>query len=75
MWNPMANMTMLDHGRLARKAHERWLTKALRTGRPSTRIPTRQTKLGGFDHILLTPGGREWADKWWADSFNSPDSD
>jgi len=75
MRNPFANMTILDHGRRARKAHERWLTKALRSGHPTTRIPMRETRLGGFDHIMRTPGGQLWAEKWWADTFRSQDSD
>ena len=75
MWNPLSKLTFKDHGRIARRTHERWLTKALRTGKPNYRIPTRETRLGGFDPLMRTPGGRLWADKWWADAFNSPDSD
>lgn len=48
-----------------RRAHERWLSAAIRSPSPLPRIPVRRVETGGFDDLLARPRGREVADRWW----------
>ncbi|HED53524.1 MAG TPA: hypothetical protein ENJ00_04915 [Phycisphaerales bacterium] len=75
MWNPFRGRRFADRARLARRTHELWLDRALRTGRPHPRIPKREVRLGGFDELMKTAGGRMWADAWWKSAFDSVESD
>ena len=57
-------------GERARRMHSAWLTSAMRDRSSALpRIPTRRVDEGGFDPILQSPGGREWAEQWWGDAF------
>jgi hypothetical protein len=60
-------------GEFARRLHSLWLTKALRVGVSMPRIPTRLVREGGFDTVVNTPAGREWADRWWNEALQTPD--
>lgn len=64
LWRTAPRLTPSE---LARRAHEAWLDRAIRTGRPHPNIPKREVRLGGFDGLMRTPGGRLWAQRWWAD--------
>lgn len=57
----------------ARRAHSRWLTRAMQAGVKVPRIPTRRVEEGGFDPVMATTEGREWAAAWWRDALQSPD--
>jgi len=52
-----------------RRTHERWLTRALRSGMPLPRIPLRRVDEGGFEELLARPRGREVAARWWRMAF------
>lgn len=75
MWNPLARKTAADRGEMYRRTHEIWLDHAFRTGLPHPRIPRREARLGGFDPILRSAGGRLWASRWWNDTFRDRSSD
>lgn len=65
LWRP----TPHDPGPRAeqfRRAHERWLTRALAAARPIPRIPLRRVDRGGFDGLLARPNGRQLAERWWS---------
>lgn len=55
----------------ARRVHSTWLTRALRGGGNAhiPRIPVRRVSEGGFDPLLSTVEGREWAEAWWAETL------
>lgn len=65
----------LIRGAVARNLHSVWLTKALRSGRPMPRIPTRLVRDGGFDRELATPDGRRWAEEWWYKTLEETELD
>lgn len=75
MWNPFARKHLADRAEHFRRTHEIWLTHAFRTGKPHPRIPKREARLGGFDPILRSAGGKLWARQWWNDTFNNRSSD
>jgi hypothetical protein len=58
----------------ARRMHEAWLDRALRTGRPHPGIPKREVRLGGFESLMRTPGGRIWAKHWWDEALSKTDT-
>ncbi len=61
---------LVTAGERARRLHSAWLTAAVRDrSGVLPRIPTRRTDRGGFDPILESPGGRQWADGWWRDAL------
>ena len=60
---------------IARRRHSRWLTRAMRVGVRVPRIPTRRVDEGGFDALMTTHEGREWASHWWSEALQSPDPD
>lgn len=55
-----------DKAALFRRAHERWLTRAMASPRAYPRIPLRRVADGGFAPLVSRPGGRERAERWWA---------
>ena len=55
------------------REHEDWLNRALRTGWPSTRIPTRRVADGGFAAVMKGDKGRAWAASWWIEALESTD--
>ena len=75
MWNPFTRKELADRAELYRRTHEVWLTQAFRSGRAHPRIPKREARLGGFDPILRTAGGKLWAKQWWSDTLNSRSTD
>lgn len=56
-----------------RRTHERFLSRALRSGLVFPRIPLRRVDRGGFDSLLARPGGRAACDRWWFAAFNHLD--
>jgi len=62
-------------GAIARNIHSRWLTKAMRSGSRTPRIPTRMVSRGGFDAEMSNQRGRKWAEEWWNDVLSRPDLD
>ncbi|MEO1716499.1 MAG: hypothetical protein AAFR76_05250 [Planctomycetota bacterium] len=54
-----------------RRMHEAWLDRAIRTGRQHPGIPKREVRLGGFEPLMRTPGGKLWAKAWWDDALSS----
>jgi hypothetical protein len=58
-----------------RLVHEVWLDRALRTGRAHPGIPKREVRLGGFETLMRSPGGRIWARRWWDQVLNSREAD
>jgi hypothetical protein len=48
-----------------RRMHERWLTRALSSGRAYPRLPIRRVDQGGFDAVRREPAARARADRWW----------
>lgn len=65
MWKFWNRDRLLTHAELARRTHEVWLDRALRSNRPHPGIPTREVRLGGFRAEMRTPSGRAWARGWW----------
>ena len=57
----------------ARRQHSRWLTRAIRAGAKVPRIPIRRVDEGGFDPLMASAEGREWARVWWEEALDSPD--
>jgi hypothetical protein len=57
----------------ARALHSRWLTRAIRHGggKGLPRIPTRLVSEGGYDPVMATVEGREWAEEWWSTTLNN----
>jgi hypothetical protein len=55
----------LTAGERARLLHSRWLTDAMRSGRPMPRIPLRRVEVGGWEELLARPKGRDVAERWW----------
>jgi hypothetical protein len=56
-----------------RRAHERWLDRAVAQCLPYPRIPRRRVDAGGYDAFLAAAGGRALADAWWARAFEIVD--
>lgn len=57
-----------------RRAHEQWLSAAMRSPIAPPRIPIRRVETGGFDDLLARPRGREVAERWWRTAFaRTPD--
>ena len=65
----------MERGAAARQRHASWLSRALRTPELFPRIPTRLVSRGGYDPVTSRPGGREWADAWWAEALAAADLD
>ena len=57
---------MPSRAELMRLAHERWLDRAIRSGKRYPTIPTRAVRDGGFSAVMGTPEGREDAARWWS---------
>ncbi len=53
---------------IARRVHERWLTRAL-TDLDALRVPVRRVDEGGYLALLRSPGGRERAAQFWIDAM------
>ncbi len=67
-------LDLLTPGEKMRRAHERWLSRALRGPEGAlARIPVRRVDEGGFSLLLSVPGGRERAEQWWMDAFAAMD--
>lgn len=71
-----------DRAERWRQEHSHWLTDALsQPTRTYPRIPTARVNQeravstgelreeGGFRHLMATPTGRAWAERWWNDLF------
>jgi len=59
---------------IARRMHERWLTRALAVKDTSAlRIPARRVDEGGYLALLASPGGRERAEQFWIDTIARAD--
>ncbi len=58
-----------------RRFHSAWLTRAIRRGggRKLPRIPVRLVSEGGFDPLMSTFEGREWAEAWWDEALGAQD--
>jgi hypothetical protein len=54
-----------------RRHHSAWLTRAIRRGggKSLPRIPVRLVSEGGFDPLMNTFEGREWAEAWWNEAL------
>lgn len=61
------------HAERVRRMHEAWLDRAVRQGRAHPSIPKREVRLGGFESLMRTPGGRIWAKHWWDDALSKPE--
>lgn len=75
-WEYFSLSKLANHAEAMRRRHSAWLTRALR--RPSSyypRIPTRPVAKGGFAGLMATSDGREWADRWWAETLRSDELD
>jgi hypothetical protein len=60
---------------IARRVHERWLTRALALADPDAlRVPARRVDEGGYLALLASPGGRERAEQFWIDAVARADS-
>ena len=57
-----------------RRVHEAWLDRAVRTGRPDLRIPTRLVRNGGFSGLMSRSSGRHWAQVWWTTALERVDN-
>ncbi len=77
MWLPRLVQTDYWRDTLAesmRRTHARWLTRAIRAAPArSFRIPRRRVDEGGFDRLMRTRAGRDWADRWWERAFDAAD--
>lgn len=62
-------------GAWMRRLHSSWLTRAMRRGSRVPRIPTRRVSEGGFDAVLSTPEGREWAEEFWSAALGECDEE
>ncbi|MFM9996115.1 MAG: hypothetical protein ACKVU4_09975 [Phycisphaerales bacterium] len=65
-WRSFGFRDGFSPGDVVRRAHERWLDRALRSGKPYPRIPLRRADHGGFDRMRARAGGRDRAARWWA---------
>ncbi|MEM9166435.1 MAG: hypothetical protein AAGB48_05360 [Planctomycetota bacterium] len=74
MWTFWNSSKRHSHAERARRAHEAWLDRAVRTGRQHPRIPTREVRLGGFFAMMQSREGRAHARQWWEHSLQ-PGSD
>jgi hypothetical protein len=75
-WEFFSLSKLASHAEAMRRRHSAWLTRAMR--RPAAyypRIPTRPVGEGGFAGLMATPGGRDWADQWWAETLQSDELD
>jgi hypothetical protein len=63
-WN-VTKRDLSDLGAAMRRAHARWLSRAVASPARVPRIPTIAVRDGGFDPIVSTPAGRAWAEAWW----------
>ncbi|MBL0928327.1 MAG: hypothetical protein IBJ11_11870 [Phycisphaerales bacterium] len=55
----------------ARRLHSAWLTRALTDPQwAAPRIPVRPVSEGGWDEFVRSPGGRDWAERWWDDAID-----
>ncbi|MCH7791575.1 MAG: hypothetical protein IID31_04755 [Planctomycetes bacterium] len=72
-WVHRSSRFIPDPAQRFRREHERWLTRALASGRPLPRIPIRAISLGGFDRLLAAPRGRHAVSRWWAAVLARPD--
>ena len=66
-----------DPAALFRRIHERWLTRAMQSGKPYPRIPIRRVDelgRGGFDDVRTRPEARARADRWWSLALDRVDS-
>lgn len=71
LWNRREKRDLAEH---YRRVHEAWLDRAVRTGRPDLRIPTRQVRRGGFSGLMSRPSGRHWAAMWWTAALQRVDN-
>lgn len=60
-----------------RRFHSAWLTRAIRRGggRNIPRIPVRVVSEGGFEPLMSTFEGREWAEAWWNEALGGEQAD
>ncbi|MCW5775464.1 MAG: hypothetical protein KIS87_03325 [Phycisphaeraceae bacterium] len=65
LWSFGGRGRLLTRAEIARREHERWLNRAIASGTPYPRIPTRLVRRGGFSGLMARPGGPERAARWW----------
>ncbi|MCL4740629.1 MAG: hypothetical protein KJZ54_00335 [Phycisphaerales bacterium] len=65
LWRFGGRDRLLTRAEIARREHERWLNRAIVSGTPYPRIPTRLVRRGGFSGLMARPGGPERAARWW----------
>lgn len=64
-WSFFKKHEFLTRAEVIRRTHERWLTRALKSGRDYPRIPIRPVSQGGFSSLMENPAGRLMARAWW----------
>lgn len=74
-WEFFSLSKLVNHAEAMRQRHSVWLTRALRRPSGYPRIPTRPVGEGGFSAMMASPGGKAWAEEWWADTLQSDDLD
>ena len=55
-----------EAGERARRLHSLWLTDAIASGRPQSRIPVRRVDDGGFARVSESGISCQRADRWWS---------
>lgn len=75
LWTSPLRDWWAQRGAAARRRHAAWLAQALRTPQRYPRIPVRPVNQGGFDPVVATPEGREWAEAWWWTTLARADLD
>lgn len=73
LWSSNRDDEKNRRANLALRIHERWLDRALGSGREYPHIPLRAVSEGGFTPLVSTPHGRAWADAWWTDALTHVD--
>lgn len=73
LWNFGGRGRLQTRAEIARREHERWLNRAIRTGTPYPRIPVRLVRRGGFSGLMSSPGGSERAERWWKSALSRVD--
>lgn len=65
-WNPLRRRRLASAAERFRREHSLWLTRAMLTGTPYPRIPSRRVDAGGFDGLRRREGGPGRAERWWS---------
>lgn len=75
IWEFFSLSALVNHAEAMCRRHSLWLTRAMERPSRYPRIPTAPADAGGFDRVMSTPAGREWAEEWWARTLSSEDLD